>query len=341
MFATNIKWDTDGDKELLKTLPSEVEIPEGMTGEEEISDYLSEVTGFCHEGYALKKHRYDWKEGENQYQKYYDVTVDGKYLLVFANKGQPDIWMAMIDGIMIHDRIANDKQRQKQGLPSGCPLSQLYSTTLLTSKDPDYMMEKAEWCFENHAEEALGENNQSYCVSLKTLYDNGVKSLRYGGKILHTEEDGADFYDLRRDDSDLILLCDGEKLTDCKWCKDEDGNSYLVGTAEDSEAQIYLSKEEFDLAVFQYQKTDIEKLMDEIRKLKSSEKKDIKFDMDARNEIHVELAVYMNGEKKTIIEWRDKITGLVHEAATCDTSDDSDVRSALEYIRRCCLDSIE
>lgn len=59
MLATNIKWDTDGDKEIFEDLPSEVEIPEGMTDGEEISDYISEVTGFCHEGYILKNHRYD------------------------------------------------------------------------------------------------------------------------------------------------------------------------------------------------------------------------------------------------------------------------------------------
>lgn len=153
MFAKNIKWDTDGNEELLKELPSEVEIPEGMTDEEEISDYLSEVTGFCHEGYTLKKHRYDWREGENPYQNYYDVTVDGKYLLVFANKQQPDIWMAMVDGIMIHDRTANDRQRKKQGLPSGSPISHLHSITILASKDPDYMMTKTEICYENHLEE--------------------------------------------------------------------------------------------------------------------------------------------------------------------------------------------
>lgn len=55
MFATCIKWDTDGDKEIFEDLPSEIEIPEGMTDEEEISDYLSEVTGFCHEGYVLEE----------------------------------------------------------------------------------------------------------------------------------------------------------------------------------------------------------------------------------------------------------------------------------------------
>ncbi len=53
MRATNIKWDTDGDMKLLNELPTEMEIPEDMTDEDEISDYLSDETGFCHEGFDL------------------------------------------------------------------------------------------------------------------------------------------------------------------------------------------------------------------------------------------------------------------------------------------------
>lgn len=53
MKATNIKWDTDGDMEILYQLPTEMEIPEDMIDEEEISDYLSDVTGFCHYGFDL------------------------------------------------------------------------------------------------------------------------------------------------------------------------------------------------------------------------------------------------------------------------------------------------
>lgn len=58
MKAINIIWDVD-DKEDLNTLPSEIEIPEDMIDEagevddDEISDYLSDVTGFCHKGYEL------------------------------------------------------------------------------------------------------------------------------------------------------------------------------------------------------------------------------------------------------------------------------------------------
>ena len=42
MKATNIKWDTDGDMELLEELPTEMKLLDGMTDDDEISDWLSE-----------------------------------------------------------------------------------------------------------------------------------------------------------------------------------------------------------------------------------------------------------------------------------------------------------
>ena len=61
MKAVNIKWDTDGDLELLQELPKEIEIPEHFIDEdfdiedyyEEISDYISDVTEFCNYGFEL------------------------------------------------------------------------------------------------------------------------------------------------------------------------------------------------------------------------------------------------------------------------------------------------
>lgn len=50
--ATNIEWDVN-DFEDLEYLPTEIEIPDGMTDEDEISDYISDKTGFCHNGYML------------------------------------------------------------------------------------------------------------------------------------------------------------------------------------------------------------------------------------------------------------------------------------------------
>lgn len=55
MKAINIKWDTDGDMEVLSGLPTEIAIPDNMTDEEEISDYLSDETGYCHFEFVLEK----------------------------------------------------------------------------------------------------------------------------------------------------------------------------------------------------------------------------------------------------------------------------------------------
>lgn len=51
LMATNIEWDMDGDETF--ELPETIEIPEGMTDEDEISDYLSDQTGYCHQGFRL------------------------------------------------------------------------------------------------------------------------------------------------------------------------------------------------------------------------------------------------------------------------------------------------
>lgn len=57
MKAVNIMWDVDGEdnpKKILENLPTEMEIPENMTDEDEISDWLSDETGFCHKGFELQ-----------------------------------------------------------------------------------------------------------------------------------------------------------------------------------------------------------------------------------------------------------------------------------------------
>lgn len=51
--AVNIKWDVD-DIEDLETLQTEIDIPDGIEDEDEISDYISDVTGFCHTGFDIE-----------------------------------------------------------------------------------------------------------------------------------------------------------------------------------------------------------------------------------------------------------------------------------------------
>lgn len=53
LVAYDIKWDTDDDKDVLHDLPKEILIPDGIVDDEEISDYLSDQTGFCHSGFKL------------------------------------------------------------------------------------------------------------------------------------------------------------------------------------------------------------------------------------------------------------------------------------------------
>lgn len=54
MRAIHIEWDTDEDMELLKELPTEMKLPEGMTDEDEISDWITEQEGFCNKGFLLE-----------------------------------------------------------------------------------------------------------------------------------------------------------------------------------------------------------------------------------------------------------------------------------------------
>lgn len=60
----NIKWDTDGDMEVFNALPTEMIIPDELEemykkdrqfALEEISDWLSDKTGFCHVGFEIEK----------------------------------------------------------------------------------------------------------------------------------------------------------------------------------------------------------------------------------------------------------------------------------------------
>lgn len=51
--ATHIQWDVD-EPEDMESLPTEIDILNGMTDIEEISDYITDQTGFCHNGYIVE-----------------------------------------------------------------------------------------------------------------------------------------------------------------------------------------------------------------------------------------------------------------------------------------------
>ena len=54
MKAVGIIWDVDCEEDLA-LLPKEIEIPDWMTDEDEISDYLSDTTGYGHKWFYLEE----------------------------------------------------------------------------------------------------------------------------------------------------------------------------------------------------------------------------------------------------------------------------------------------
>lgn len=55
IYATNIKWDVDGPSQL-EYLPTIIKIDNAdlWKDADDISDYISDVTGFCHDGFSIE-----------------------------------------------------------------------------------------------------------------------------------------------------------------------------------------------------------------------------------------------------------------------------------------------
>lgn len=53
--AVNIQWDIDPEDDDGVELPNEITIPNDIEDGEAISDYISDVTGFCHKGFELEE----------------------------------------------------------------------------------------------------------------------------------------------------------------------------------------------------------------------------------------------------------------------------------------------
>lgn len=73
MKAVNIIWDTDGE---YVELPNEIELPFGMVDEDEISDYISDETGFCHKGFELIVGLCTFPDNDKEFCKYFEVPED-------------------------------------------------------------------------------------------------------------------------------------------------------------------------------------------------------------------------------------------------------------------------
>lgn len=98
----------------------------------------------------MRKLKFEWKYGENESQKYYEVMINKDYLCVFSNKWTPDIWMGICKDKIIHNKTLNDRVRKKYGLEKDCDPSYLKKDFTLCSNDPEYMMRKVEWCYKHN-----------------------------------------------------------------------------------------------------------------------------------------------------------------------------------------------
>ena len=78
MKAVEIIWDVDCEEEL-ENLSVEMNIPEGFEEIEEVSDYLSDRTGFCHKGFRLVE-----KKSDDTISYY--VTDDGTLKIFHGSK---------------------------------------------------------------------------------------------------------------------------------------------------------------------------------------------------------------------------------------------------------------
>lgn len=108
--AINIKWDTDGDMEVSNELPTEMIIPDELEemykkdreyALEEISDWLSDETGFCHDGFKVVKvitkesvenELYDFFNDKMETGDAHEIERVGRY---------PDMYVTEDNGIVI------------------------------------------------------------------------------------------------------------------------------------------------------------------------------------------------------------------------------------------------
>lgn len=108
--AINIKWDTDGDMEVFNDLPTEMIVPDELEEEykkdrefalEEISDWLSDETGFCHAGFEIEKVITKEYVENNLYDFFNDKMETGDAPEIERVGRYPDMYVTGDNGIVI------------------------------------------------------------------------------------------------------------------------------------------------------------------------------------------------------------------------------------------------
>ena len=56
-IAVNIQWDIDDDEKDSIALPGAIVIPEEIETDDGIVDYITDYTGFCHNGFEIARSR--------------------------------------------------------------------------------------------------------------------------------------------------------------------------------------------------------------------------------------------------------------------------------------------
>lgn len=143
MKATNIEWDVDfeedeNEEELMAelNLPTEIELPDGMEDEDDISDYISDLTGFCHYGFDLEESDKYFGLTEDRYNQmmlYYHSNRDAvrqvvnEWTVKTCNKGYGVVdydGTGMLEIQRIYDigTFENDEDAAEQAMKDGIEL---------------------------------------------------------------------------------------------------------------------------------------------------------------------------------------------------------------------------
>lgn len=110
--AINIKWDTDGDMEVLNELPTELIIPDDLEelykrkedkeyALEEIADWLSEDTGFWQNGFEIEKVITKEFVEDDLYDFFSDKMETGDASEIERVGRYPDMYVTGDNGVVI------------------------------------------------------------------------------------------------------------------------------------------------------------------------------------------------------------------------------------------------